>query len=190
MTEPVDVVGALAEDLLVGVAAAIVSSGLGAPRWQYVSAGPPAFMDGAQSYCCAGLLTVWPTRIYVSNRFPEDDPAPQNARCPTGSLVADLSVQYARCQPTVTNAGTIPDTVLDGGAGLDFAVAMLAVSRGMACVVTGWNSPNDPGVLERDAVYRSVDLDGEPSGGCVSMTGTVTVSLDDCLCPELPWIAP
>lgn len=169
--EPDTILYDLADQGRAVVVARLVAAGLESPGHTHVSAGQAALDD-----CCNGWLTVYPSGLYMSEPFP-DEALFTRGRCSVHSRVVEFTFQYAMCVPTLDDGGHAPtDQALDN-AGLEGATAMLAVHRGMACWVADLND------ADREAFLVGRLEADEPSGGCVSWTGTVVVHVEDCACP-------
>jgi hypothetical protein len=165
----------LAQELITCVTSAMTEAGLTPPGVTYVSASEPAMDD-----CCDGWLTARVSRLYVTEEFPLDavNATFTGNGCDAGAWVAELSIQFAVCIPNLTPHGHAPIEALDT-AGLRAAVYLFAFGRGLGCCVAGWND------ADRDALLGQIIEDQSPTGNCASWTGTVTVALWECPCPEV-----
>jgi hypothetical protein len=174
------IIHSLGTDLLGCITQAMSDTGLDLPNYMYVSAGLPAMDD-----CCGGWLTVRPVRLYQSGTFPVDADYTGGA-CIEGLMAVTYNAQFALCVPGPDDSGRPPSTESLDLAGYHASVYMLAMFRGMACCVGEWIAEG------LDAVVGAMTEDGEPQGLCASYTGAVSVSLEDCPCPEalVPIVTP
>lgn len=155
----------------------ITDMGFDPPGIAYVPVGAPAMdVDQYVDECCEGLITARPSRVYLTNPFPVEAPFTAGG-CTDGLRAAEITVQVARCIPTVDSNGNAPDVAEKNAAGYQAAGWILAVHRGMACVVQMWN---DSGW---DSLVGSLAEDQEPTGGCASWTGLLTIDMEECPCP-------
>jgi len=88
--------------------------------------------------------------------------------CKGGQVAATFQIVLARCFPTITEEGEVPDTVDQTEAANELDIDITAIWYALTCCLDN----------DIDRLIESVNVQTEPSGGCSFVSIRVTAAVD------------
>lgn len=130
---------------------------------------------------CDGQLAVAIPRVYPSESFPVQASGALPSPCAVPLLIAELTVQLARCAPVPDEHGNPPTDATLTGAADQLEVDRWTTWQAVRCELDGLKRLGDaPGEGIDDWAWTDTTTLG-PTGGCVGVEHHLLVSvLTDC----------